>query len=447
MATTDPYLKITDTGASDVFNLWTGNNIVVMSKGRVIHDIGGGLVEDRIMIRSIQGATAVQVHTDYSTIIDYARKVRLYHMEPERSTAYWLEESSKNEIEAVGRKSLLYGIRIDLYGQGDLNRWLLRNDIIGEIVFTRSRWWEYGTDTISKNSTSFAGGTIIAGTVTGDLDGRITQIKISNGTNVGATYYVGIREQGEGYDTFNPTINCESISGTVANVTLVSDASYAGGTALQIDFSGDASMITRGTVTASEFSGVTISHLYGEYLVLISAKTTSTAVCRMQISGNTVTQSNPVVVSGAISQKLYEVGYIRFPAFSFRAETDLNYSTMDMFEIQAELASGAGNLILDYLIIMPSRHLLKVGPKSTSRPNDGTIHYFYTHPEGEQVMMASDSSGTVFDNFVLFEAEGFNILPDQCMFVFASDSTAGSASITADIAIDYTARWGYYYVT
>lgn len=315
---------------------------------------------------------------------------REWAVDPLRYNPTWLELQTDDEG-PVRRRLVLDG------GRGFLNRTginpLLTNqrialDVSLEFAYP---WWEEQTETTVYNDTiSCLGGTVTI-PLGGDMDGRISRIRLDNLVDPGlmTQFWIGIRQV---YDGTSDLVNVWSCS-------LGSNGTDASNTADSDCVSGNRKTITFGTTTLAKRTAITYddligasdsTHLRGRYLVLLRYKlpTSSSAVnlqMRYGFSGDTkAIQEDVIVTTGGSGMSTYgvvELGMVQFPPGIPRGKiTDLSECEIDIY---AERITGTTHLYLAELLLIPADHLLRITGASVG-PSTGDLETnIYTHEDEE----------------------------------------------------------------
>ncbi len=430
-----------DTGSS--YDLAGSNPIKVRRDGQVSHRIGPNLYEERYQIIGEGDSTTVKNET--RKLVEFGEKAKAYRNLGELTNAIWLREQVSGEIYA--RQGLLYHplpdgnpLQVHWLNQRGRSRLLQNGQVFyGELVLTRLGWESSEEQGSTRTNVSIYGGKWEIASVywQGMNGGRISTITLDDPTNDVAHLWVGIRAKGVGFTSFNPFLELESATlGT--DTTIVNLVGYSNNSAARCSFATTPTMATRVTVKLSHFTGSNHHHMFGEYLVLLGYnRSVANDVLRLKLSGDTVVASEAVIIPHAGTVRVMEAGYVRLPGQSLRGAYS-DYGAGDIgFNIQAERIAGTGNLTFDFVILVPSRHLLKFKDANLNSATPLQKVRLYTHPDGQQTSIKTNTAGNAFLSFHEFEVRNFFLPADDAMLVLAADKTTAPAATTMDINLSW----------
>lgn len=435
-------LRLISNDGHDFYELRGDNAIKVTADGHVSHLAAPGIVEERYRV-FCNGSRSV-IMADKKRLEDIGRLAALWHGEPERQQSYWLEETAKDEGGA--RRALVYGMSLRMTNEGHNNRVLNQAQVYGELVIQRAAEWESPAYEVITATLDVRDLGLLEITGKGTLPGRIARIKVEDQTTQINHLWMGIREKGLGFSSFNPFVECEDLT---MGVDTASDVYVpaSGGDVASCDFATTEEMSVRLEVKLSDFTASNHKHMFGEYVVLLGyLMQDSLSVIRMQITGDSVVSTTPVLadVTGA-NVIVAELGRIRVPARSLRGNlTDSDLVDIG-FYVEAEIldySGSPGKLSMDYIFLLPARHMLKLPGISMSSDRE---LYFYTHEDGEQTAVRTDTSGDDLDSFLDHEAVDFALPPGECLLALHGAQNIGvQAAQTVDVEIHYYPRYESY---
>ena len=336
------------------------------------------------------------------------------------------------------------------------------------IVLERSAFWEEITPQVETPVNAFNYLPDVLSVVTaGDVQARIWKAVINSnvvGSNRQNTGYLGFKDD-RYYDpaNFYPVRALNGYeAGAGSDVTFVDDTATMGGKKLVCDFGTDETLIQRHNlpikyVTTFDGVNITISEsttdsIRGEYLCLMKANITSTAVVRARIKigytgASTGDRIYPRLTISGTSPALYEMGVITLPQDRSSA---FNTVLSTSIKLDAELVSGSGDLEVDSYILIPMENAVKfytddgIIVTSGDLNRDGIIEttpvlesYGYTTyataPEIFDVMSLS--------TFNWFMPVSSNNQPSALVGAIASDDNSTLKTTEWIASISYFRRW------
>lgn len=439
------------------YDLEGSNPIMALREGHVSHVTNNGLIEERYPIIA-QGANGQNIAEETNKIIDLKTVARFYHHQTDRAEGVWLREAATGDI--YTRQALIYDITITWLSQRGRTRLLTHGNVFyGELVITRHPEWESAITQGFNQTISLRGGAKILDSyyTKGMTGARIASLIVRDpriaGTNRNINeVWIGIREKGLGFSSFVPKQQCE-IGANGVDTSNVNQTYFNGGTAKQVTFNTNTQMVNRVTFTLSNFTGSNYHHFFGEYLILLAyqhSQTPAAGYIIAQLTGENVITSPPTQLpsTGAVLQsQLIELGYIRLPAQPLRGNYLLPTINNLGFSIAAERTGGTQPLFLDYIILMPARHTLKLTPTNPSMTSNGA-YYFFQHPENSMTAVQTYTSNTTLRHFIDFEAQNFQLPPDEAMIVFAGNTSfqhTDPNDLTAQIIVDWMPKYEKYH--
>lgn len=390
-----------------------------------------------------------------------------YYQSKAMRTAVWLRVQVNQESQP--RQALItrmqYAISESAFGSNWADSIFIGNLTI---VLERSAWWEeinYHTDVVSADNYKLG---ILSASVGGDVPARVynfslIELGVSNEQN---TAWIGFKDNRYfdpvNFTPYRPLFAYDAGAGTDA--TFIDDANAIVTKAMQITFA-TASLVQRhnlplnavaffsapATITTAELSA---DYTSGEYLVLMRARTTSTAVTRARIkigykNAPTADKYYPRVTISSTVYRVYEMGVITVPPQRISSQSGL-YSILSVaIKVDAERISGAGNLIIDSYILIPLDGALKLytdgGYVGFIPPNAVTVTT-ETSPINEIFSYTIDSVLSVNDTCQISSFDwGIPVAIDstpQAMVIVTNGDTAGSEKIsTWAFTFYYIRRW------
>lgn len=361
----------------------------------------------------------------------------------------WLRAQLTNETGA--RQTLVRGAavgKLPLHGYPALNSSALPE--IGLAVDRKPLWENTSSDTQEFTGVSTVGGTSAYTTVAGDHLARFRRVYFMGESGGGSPLkqcWLGLRSSRYGTPANFQSTWSLRLSGTFGSdttgATTNADATAKDGYKTITTF-GTPGLVQRARIRVSDVTANTEDQR-GVYTVLLRAKTTSTAVCRVRLADGPYGGSNfrfrgRVPISNT-SWALYPMGTVQIPSpgNSFFALTVSNYS----LRIDAELASGSGNLEMDCLILIPR-------DEGFVYSDGGNITYHLTTPDFLLVSNLADGrkyserykSGTGVMDIGSPELTG-GVPTGTGIIVLASQRDAVSTlADTLKVIVIYNERWG-----
>ena len=339
--------------------------------------------------------TAANILSELNDLNEIIFNALTWGTDPLQGVATWLEfaidaESvTRRRLVIGGNKAFLNGTGIDPMMSNQ------RVSLQIELEFAYSHWEEKAETTLlAPVNTSCLGGklTLSPG---GDINSRMVRVRLDDLLNPGlmTTFWMGVNNHyGVSPTDLVPVWKC-SLGSNGTDASNVADADTVSGSHKRITF-GTSSLqlrtnITYGTII-TDASVTNSAHLRGRYLVLLRYKmpSTSTSVAvemRYGLSGDIKATSDAIIISSGSGMSTYglaEIGNVQFPPGTPRAAagTDLSFAEISIY---AERITGASNLNLGELILIPSDHMIRL-TGATVGPSTGDLETtIYTHEDGE----------------------------------------------------------------
>lgn len=314
----------------------------------------------------------------------------------------WINARWKSETSM--RRAVVYSLAYSLGNGSSPFGVYLRDDSFVPtltIVIVRAAYWE---DTqLTSISSSPGNKSVVGGTCTfiaggqpysgfGDVPSRIGYMNLTI-NDAGLRYFwFGFRTSREGVVVANfvPVWNLNSSGwlknvahGEFANDTVITvDATANSGNRLTTDFSGGATLLRRAAISTSDVSG-TPEDQRGLFKCLLRARMSDASIARVRVSSGFCDGSfsgsayfiNPRSTISGTSWFLYDMGIVRIPGVQ-REYISLSVIDEAAILIDAERVSGAGNLYMDCLILIPYNDSYAYADNG-----GGTTLYILTSPD------------------------------------------------------------------
>lgn len=387
----------------------------------------------------------------------FLERARLNRMMLQRSNNIWLEGHADGES---ARRTLVYEGALAYPAMTGISSLMQGGVLRAKLSVSRHPFWEASTavnDT--EANVSCIGGTWYSGSGAGRAPGRISDFQF-RGRNGGGgplnRFWVGIREKLWTDVGFVPVWEAEDGTNNSPDTSDQLSATAHGGSYVNCDFTTTAAMTKRFTIKGSDV--LADWGMRGRYLVLARLAVGAGTTCAVQMKtglsgGNALDPRDPIYVDGSAFSydwHMVELGEIDIPPvgtqFYARPSGDLERETT--LEIWAERVSGANNLGIDCLVMIPARHISFVeggsvqyaaGPPPTYKP----VHIF-TYAD-DTVDAMSYEFNSIADNTVDLSSRDFYLPHEGWMMVIAGERAAVSVLADAvDLEMDYYVRWPSY---
>lgn len=320
-----------------------------------------------------------------------------------------------------------------------------------QIGIERTPFWEGSISTpISKASVNALGGkqALTAG-LAGDVPARMVRFRIyptAGSSNVSAAW-IGWKTSRFG-TAANFVGNWKLNNGLYGlDTSAIADATAYTGFRVATTFSVDATLKMRTQVSVGNVSVTHPEDQRGTYLVLMRAKVSDSSIIRARIAGSfgllyPVYRSRQVI-SGT-SWQLYEMGVLKIPP-----SRTYTYHTLSryMIEVDAERLSGAGELHVDCLCMIPiDDGAIKVTlPSSLSSAVDQKVAIFQA-ADGQINSWFESSLSNVYYSALVSPQNTWGIPNDSTAPIAvcaASDpaATGSTNGATVDFEYTYALRW------
>lgn len=247
---------------------------------------------------------------------------------------------------------------------------------IGEyqIGIERTPFWEdpypYPTTTAKTSINSIGGTAVLSETINGDVPARIALLNFNSTATIYNNFWLGWRTSRFGTTAnFAPVWSLDKGAGGNAGGTdtgIVSDNSAYDGKKMTCTFASSTALIQRTWIAVTDVTA-NPNDQRGTFTVLLRAKMSDTSTARVRMRAgwfnpqdNTI--YNPiyrsrVVINGnngmiTAPWTFYEIGTINIPPLRyFNPNVVLDYFAI---ALDAERTSGAGNLEMDCLVLIPN---------------------------------------------------------------------------------------------
>jgi hypothetical protein len=303
----------------------------------------------------------------------------------------WLRAQLSGEGKA--RQAFLFGARREVLTAAfgpELNNHYQINEYT--LVLKRRPWWEPidpDAYTVVTPLNGIGGsGSYVSGlagtsetTIVGDLPARIYKLELGADSGNGPFYkfWIGFRSSRLGTPAnFAPvwslrlgtSVSADTTVGTTnasSNDPDASDGAKDGYKAV-CTFATTTALAARVKVRVQDVAATYPNDQRGTFLVLLRAKTTSTAVCRARLadafySAATFKARARVVISSTY-WNYYEMGVVTIPSperdYSLSADPGYAYLKTYTLRVDAERVSGSGNLDMDCLVLIPQEGFVYV---------------------------------------------------------------------------------------
>ncbi|HNB50412.1 MAG TPA: hypothetical protein PK530_00635 [Anaerolineales bacterium] len=439
-------LRLANLGQTSTLDLWSGT-LQVRGGGWQTRRNGARVIETFNLVGGGSDATLITAVNTFEDLLDLVEK---FHTDPLRNESIWLEANATSE---TARRALLYDGELTPAMLANLSPLLGRDGAYYTAALTRHAAWEKVTaETASTTNVSALGGTWALGDEGGTLNGRIARLSVEGRSGGGGPlhrFWVGIRPLYEGTSTFASKWECES--GTNAtDATDTADANASGGTMVRVDFATVATLTKRFHMGVTTFVS-TSKHAVGRYLILARAKVTAGTVAlqmRSGFSGGENFAPHKMCFLSNTTYELIELGEVQFPPMGYRSLLQ-NDEMLEQMQLQfwAERISGAGNLDVDCLVLMPSEHMFYVSGDRVQYYVDGNETQLLTFENDEHlaVNMQGIFSGLVPYANLDYAPTRWEYPVGGGLLVFAGQRN-GEQILTDAVDMDYSMypRWRHY---
>lgn len=339
---------------------------------------------------------------------------RRWHLGQEFTNCVWLEWAGEGEN---ARRALIYNGALEISSTLGASPLQESGYLNARLTLTRHPFWEASAgEWLNPGALNCTGGyAAITPTWSYTAPARIYN-SILNGVSGSGTLYriwAGIRENLAGVSDFTSIAECEDGTlGTDAALGSESGASPTGSTTdnkVTVSFSTVTTNAKRVTISLSTFCSGDTDHMIGRYLVLVRCKAGASTTVALEARAGATLQGDPPDTNRPAyldntSWRLIEAGEVLFPPTgrsmpSFGCE----------LQLWAERISGSGSLTLDAVILIPSRHLLKIEGAdchyvayTPPLPNVSYPVHVYRDPN-EQIDATADISSGAADEPLVWE--------------------------------------------
>lgn len=320
-----------------------------------------GTVTDTLTV-TVRGSTNTALYTNLHLLAKLGEYARTWHESPVRLIPAYLEMKPGGSSAGEVMYAVIYDARVELPPD-----WANTQDSTLEIedvtvTIERGIWQRYPFPPAGNDDLSYSPANVDAASsdsydiaIGGDTT-ALYKLVVGNSWSAGGTFnrfIVGYRSEAMGGSNYASLGKKEAESQT--NGTDTSDAADATASA------GNKVTCTFGTATiATRLSGTGIP--YGVHRVFARMKITSTAVATVNVkyqdtaSASAVYVANSSVSVSSTSWFVYDLGIVRY--YDTTTAVMTTPTSTGVWALDALLASGTGNLDIDYLFFMPTEGYL-----------------------------------------------------------------------------------------
>lgn len=291
-----------------------------------------------------------------------------------------------------------------------------------------------------------------SGQVAGDVPARLPKVTFYNfdsGNLNGG--WIGFKSSRFVTDPENFIPNWPlNLSANMNNTSDVVDSTAVNGHKMTCTFSGETNptLLDRAIVFLSAIASGNEVDFRGSYTVLLRAKMSDASSARARIGFGFAPPPRTIapliyrsrqVISGT-DWKLYEMGSISIPSSLISTEIMDNFS----ISIQAERISGAGNLEMDCVILIPNEGMIRITDPYQPAVDVASQSIVYQQAAGSIFAFAVDGNSPYAVDRV------FNVSPvnwsvpagqSKVIMVYADAKPGDIKAFTLDINVGYIPRW------
>lgn len=328
------------------------------------------------------------------------------------------------------------------------------------IAVYRTPYFEQESANVTSTTglTANGGFWVPAGSGAGVIPQRISKFVVSSSTATSALYkmWIGIRRIRNGSANFKCLWECETGTMHIADTTTQADATASGSSKVQITYATSATLARRFTLVwqTGGGGGTTDDDILGEYLVLGRVKLSSASTevrillkhgwlglsYDQEIAGDTYLSA--VQDSNLTNWNLVELGRVKLPPTGNRdgigeATADIAYVSLNIW---SERMSASGNLDMDYILLVPTDHLLYL--EQTYAWASGGKTNVYTSPLNEQIALSrvSEPSGAIVNTIGSYN-NWYYPSGGGIVVVAAQEKTRHQLGFTLDVTLNLVPRY------
>ncbi len=312
-----------------------------------------------------------------SAVEELLEQARLYHRDPTRSNAVWLEWGTDGEATASNaygktKRALIYEGSVRMAAGIGVSPMMQHQVLRVQLTLSRHPVWEdvvYRTAYDGGSINAFGGvwqpapdGVVLVG---GTAPMRPSRLEVSGFNGGGGPIYriwVGIRPERNGTSGFVPVLDVEK--GTVAtDASIDTDSSAHGGSRVSVSFGTVATLTERASLTLGDVVAADYAHFSGRYVLLLRYRLTDTnTMARIRLryglrnAGGLLENEAVYTFENNANWRILPLGEVVLPPGERTPANDSAMKDLE-FVIDAERVTGNGSLYLDALCLMPSEHL------------------------------------------------------------------------------------------
>lgn len=399
--------------------------------------------------------TDANLRTAQSNLEKLFRQARRYIDNPVENNPVWLYFSSEGES---AKRALVLDGSSRISASGRSSPLLGAGGTLMSLAIKRAPFYENTSGTAIANSgVSTLGGSWAVGSASGDVDSRISELKVTTSATVVTLteLWVGLRDVRNGTTGFISVWEAEAGVNDV-DAADAADAGASGGNRVTISFATVAGMAQRFSVRWFDVQTVgNWDDLAGDYLVLGRFKLDAiTTEVRMQLrSGWAGSTLGADVVSDVYfsavddntltNYQLHPLGRVSIPPTGNRdgvMNTNLkNY----MMQIHAERLSGSGALHFDCLALVPAERLAYINYGNINAASGGYVGMYSGPDDLEYAVMNTATAGLIGQVEFLLENWGYPV-GGGLLVVAAQENGSHTLNKTVDLAGTIYPRWRLY---
>jgi hypothetical protein len=387
--------------------------------------------------------------TAENSLEDLFEAIEKFGIDSLRGESIWLEANA--DAETAKRAFLYRGELLPAMVQ-NISPLLGKSGAFYSLGLTRHPLWEkVAAQTGSTTDISCLGGKWALADLGGTVDGRMSKFALTGRSGGGgplSRFWVGVRPLYDGHATLTFPWECESGDlGTDASSE--ADAASSGGNRVKVTFATVATLDERVGLELQDF----VTNTYdakGRYLVLVRAWVSAGVVALQMRTGfdlgsNTNLQPHKTIYVSNTAAHLLELGEIVLPPVAYR-DVVQDDQFLDFFNLKffAERISGAGNLYLDCVVLIPSEHSFFVDGAAVQYDTSADNMTAYTFEDDENQAIFYENDGSISRPGPGLDVSFTNWkYPVGGGVVFIAGERAAGMTITDDVnpSFEMYARW------